>query len=100
MQSTHETVSEYWDDGNPRCLAREIAPGKLMVQFQDCDLARRFQVADHEYAHAWFQENGSGLLLFFVRGKSLQWLKCWLEQNRNDRPIYDNTKGEKIEVLP
>jgi len=84
MQSTHEIVSEYWDDGNLRCMARDIAPGKLMVQFQDCDLAQRFQVACHNYPPPWLDGNGGCTMLFFVRGKSLKWLKCWLEQNRND----------------
>jgi hypothetical protein len=84
MQSTHEIISEYGDDGNPRCRAREIAPGKLMVQFQDCYLARRFQVSCHKYVRAPFEGNGGCPPLFFVRGKSLKWLKCWLEQNKND----------------
>ena len=100
MQSTHQTIDLIEEDGNPRCLAREIAPGKLMVQFQDCDLARRFQVAGHEYAFAQLAENGGGLLIFFVRGKSLEWFKGWLEQHGDDQSEFDNIKVMKAEVLP
>jgi len=82
MQSTHQIISQYSDDGKLCYEARNLGPGKLWIIIHDYDLAMRFQAEGYKRLSANTGDGDGCLQTFRITGKSLKWLRYWLEREQ------------------
>ena len=100
MQSTAENIPRHSVVGKPYCCAWWNGPREIKVQFEDYELARKFQKSGFNCSLTAYAVSGGFLQIFLVKGKTLNWFKRWLARNDQPKKLSEGYGGKIPETSP